>query len=1572
MLKSGLAEFRFFPGKSATSFGAKVQIPTVPNVDFDDPNVQLADLDGDRRADAVISAASGWAVAYNLGGSDFAAPAKLGVIDAKQTLHFADGHTSLCDVNGDRVEDVCYLIPGSLAYWLGRGRGVFEPAASGSGVPTFEASSPWELRDLNGDGWVDLVHVGVGQVRFALAVAPGQFGPERSIGGVPQKLPSTVVRFADMNASGTTDVVWVDVTGAPSAAWRYLELFPNGRAGLLRKIDNGFGGTTTIAYGTAAQDAAAARAAGKPWDTRINVALPVVKGVRFDSGLSDPAQTTEYVYQDGSYDVAARTFAGFGGGEETVVGDSSTPTLITSSRFDVGLVHRVLRGAVLSVETRSETGKLFTRVENQHAVLPVAKGLDGRAIEYAYRSSEAKQIAEGVDPALARHTLAEWEHDEWGNEIAHRDFGEVVAGDVLAGNDERITLATYAQDTANWVLGRPATREVQSAAGKRFSLVRTYYDGKAFEGLSLGKVMRGDATRIEQWAGPEKDRFVLTTANAHDAHGNVTESRDAAAGARRFAWDPVDHTSLLGETLVLEGRELEATTQVHRPSGKPLSVTGFDGQKTLLAYDALGRLTAIARPGDTLEAPTLAYEYLLSAPLSRIVTRSRIWSGKDEVEIQESLIDSRGKSRGRMLRDGAERWVLDGVTLFDARGNARRDVLPRFLTLAEHDSPPLLDEAPGTQQRRDAIGRVIERRLPSGIQSRIEYMPLGKRTWDGAANDPASPYEHTPAVEAMDGLGRLLSISHTLEGKLLTESYEYDAADNLLSKVDPEGHVSRFAYDGRGLRIAIDDPDAGKHTLAYDDAGNLVEHRRPDGTIGRDRFDRLGRKLSEDWDGDGEPEVELEYDEHPDRPGDPSARGRLVITRDASGSITRSYDPRGNVVRLHQIVEGESYVSEMRYDAQDRLYLHGYPDGSSLRLHRNERGQISRYGRAVEIALDADGQETQRTFNTGVTQLFGYDDDRLPRASRVKAPDGGVLQDLEWARDGAGNVLEVKDRRASIDSATDRGEVYVYDNLYRLRSASGSWGETSWSYSPSGNLVHKKSTLPDENAGDLGYGKSAGPHAMTRYRGRTLAYDPMGRIIDDGVRKYRWDAFSNLIAVETNQASVESTFGQDHERRVKVERGADGQEHRTHFLSPWSEVRDGELVRFIVHEGQRIARLGPGTGRPAALGPLPENGGPTSPWPFFFIALVPAIELLRGQRRWASAHALAAVALLGCSGDDASRNASPSEGTVLTLGADDALLFHDGLGSLTEVVRATGERLASVAVYPYGRTRYDDASETDKYTGVPRDGSVEVDHMQARWYVPELGVWSSVDPLNWLDPTKKAGLAFATGNPYAYAGGQPTTLTDRSGECGPCVFVVVGLAGLASGIAANSEYNRQIKAREPSSLPKMIAASVIAGEGSLLSSQIPVAGVFGESFAGAMTLGAIRGSAVSAGTYGATVAATGQPFDNEYFSKTVAWGGVSGAFSGMLSQGKANWDTSGWTAAQVESGHKQHQIASSLISGQTSTLKSTVFLPSPKPSPSSAPKPAVQSWVYSYSVSRSVEGTNTAEWTDNMVKEVQR
>ncbi len=96
--KSGTDDFRYFPGASATSFGTPVQIATAPNFTFEDPDTRLADMDGDRRTDVIITTVDGIAIGYNENGTDWSVPSILGEVDPSQPLRFSDGHTRLCVV----------------------------------------------------------------------------------------------------------------------------------------------------------------------------------------------------------------------------------------------------------------------------------------------------------------------------------------------------------------------------------------------------------------------------------------------------------------------------------------------------------------------------------------------------------------------------------------------------------------------------------------------------------------------------------------------------------------------------------------------------------------------------------------------------------------------------------------------------------------------------------------------------------------------------------------------------------------------------------------------------------------------------------------------------------------------------------------------------------------------------------------------------------------------------------------------------------------------------------------------------------------------------------------------------------------------------------------------------------------------------------------------------------------------------------------------------------------------------------------------------------------------------------
>ena len=140
------------------------------------------------------------------------------------------------------------------------------------------------------------------------------------------------------------------------------------------------------------------------------------------------------------------------------------------------------------------------------------------------------------------------------------------------------------------------------------------------------------------------------------------------------------------------------------------------------------------------------------------------------------------------------------------------------------------------------------------------------------------------------------------------------------------------------------------------------------------------------------------------------------------------------------------------------------------------------------------------------------------------------------------------------------------------------------------------------------------------------------------------------------------------------------------------------------------------------------------------------------------------LAALSCSGGD--ELSGRREESVTTLGDADELLFVDTIGSLTETTSSTGVLRGSFAAYPYGVKRYDTSGETRKYAGTPRDEGVGLDAMGARSYAPDLGVWTSPDPVGLADAERRVEGRFSANNPYGYGSSSPVTYTDWDGEWG--------------------------------------------------------------------------------------------------------------------------------------------------------------------------------------------------------------
>jgi RHS repeat-associated protein len=210
----------------------------------------------------------------------------------------------------------------------------------------------------------------------------------------------------------------------------------------------------------------------------------------------------------------------------------------------------------------------------------------------------------------------------------------------------------------------------------------------------------------------------------------------------------------------------------------------------------------------------------------------------------------------------------------------------------------------------------------------------------------------------------------------------------------------------------------------------------------------------------------------------------------------------------------------------------------------------------------------------------------------------------------------------------------------------------------------------------------------------------------------------------------------------------------------------------------------------------------------------------------------------------------------------------DALGSVRQVVDASGTIVRTQSFDPYGNLLNSDGSTLTSYgfTGEWTDGT-SLQYLRARYYSPEIGSFLSRDPFPG-SLNQPAAL-----NAYSYTWGNPIRYTDPSGHCIDGISTVVcGMvlsAGVGAVVGAGVDIGAQIINMHPQSPGQLFNCLnwgevwVAAGAGAIsglagFASFGAFTAIFGSSLIPTLGAGAVSG--VIAGQYGliTQLALTGQ------------------------------------------------------------------------------------------------------------------
>ena len=294
-----------------------------PGRDMRDPNVKLVDLDGDGRADVLITEEDALVWHASLGEQGFGPARRVHQEQDEEKgprLVFADGTQSihLADLSGDGLTDLVRIRNGEVCYWPNLGYGRFGAKITMDSAPQFDQPDQFEqerirLADIDGSGTTDIIYLHRDGVCLYFNQSGNSWSPAQPLRVFPRVDDLASIMPADLRGNGTACLVWSSgLPGDASRPMRYVDLMGGKKPHLLVKTVNNLGAETRVDYVSSARFYLQDKRDGRPWITRLPFPVHVVERVETFDVISRNRFVTRYEYHHGYFDGEEREFRGFG------------------------------------------------------------------------------------------------------------------------------------------------------------------------------------------------------------------------------------------------------------------------------------------------------------------------------------------------------------------------------------------------------------------------------------------------------------------------------------------------------------------------------------------------------------------------------------------------------------------------------------------------------------------------------------------------------------------------------------------------------------------------------------------------------------------------------------------------------------------------------------------------------------------------------------------------------------------------------------------------------------------------------------------------------------------------------------------------------------------------------------------------------------------------------------------------------------------------------------------------------------------------------------------------------------
>jgi len=547
----------------------------------------------------------------------------------------------------------------------------------------------------------------------------------------------------------------------------------------------------------------------------------------------------------------------------------------------------------------------------------------------------------------------------------------------------------------------------------------------------------------------------------------------------------------------------------------PTSVTDPYGATIRFTYNAGGEIASVTNPlGHTTEGTFDTWGNLVGLTTASGAVWNYVYDGLSQ--LVEATDPSGAVTRYSYDLNGE----LSSVT--DATGVEIKRRVDRQRGIEE-----IADAFSSSFIHTDIFGRVTseQKRARGGSSAKKADVESEFITYDAAGR----PVEILDAAGGLtrcerDGAGRVLRVI-SAEGRI--ETYDYDAAGRVISHAVGLDAPERYTDEAGVSRVV--EPSAWAITrLEYDAASQIIKRINPDGTVEKITYDVCGRVTGVEA---GVRVASYEYD----------LCGRLIGVRDSSfGQRRFKYDAAGQIIqatdglgfRTHfsytatgqvcRVVDAAGQVTDYEYDALDRLVRVIKAAGTV-----DESVQEYAYDAAGRLIRAHDGvREYTHTYDYAAGGRLSH-----TCVDGVKAAEFGVQDQgrTVWVRDYAS--AQALDGNASEDAFVQHRFVYDARGLLMERSRSSVMTDTSGASSGTADVdaqVQALNTFTNTGAYTLTLGYDADGYRtrmVTPYGETAIAHDGAGRVAsmsradqdahgESPAAQYSYDAMGRLIRAQ--------------------------------------------------------------------------------------------------------------------------------------------------------------------------------------------------------------------------------------------------------------------------------------------------------------------------------------------------------------------------------------------------------------------------------------------------------------------------